>query len=456
MKSWPDTDGGTIARYLRQLRLRCPTSPIYYRQALQSFQEVVAQHQPSQVSRDALEAWLRERAPHWPVSTLLHRARIVNRFLDFLVQEALIASNPVADLRAEYCVKSSKAIWRALLAPNPDHALEALRQLPPFGSALGHLMQNHIALMRTRGFRYEAQSRWLWRFDRFLQNHPELAGEPVSVMLQLWSAARPTPNHVAECEKVGRILGKAQHHLDPSIALTRPDSRPQQQVARQWRRPYIYSPEEVRRLLDIARTYPSPRATLRPISFYTMLVLAYCAGLRLGELARLNVGDVDLQSGTIIIRETKFFKSRILPLTNSVLSALREYLEARCNAKAPQSPDSALFWHDLGNARYTPQGVAWVLVDILRRARIKPPAGKTGPRIHDLRHSMVVNRILGWYRAGINPQERLPFLATYLGHRDIHSTLVYITVTQDLLQQANERFHALGAHCLNVREEVKP
>jgi integrase len=187
-----------------------------------------------------------------------------------------------------------------------------------------------------------------------------------------------------------------------------------------------------------------------------MLVLAYCAGLRLGELARLNLGDVDLQSGTIIIRETKFFKSRILPLTNSVLLALREYLEARCNAKAPQSPDSALFWHDLGNARYTPQGIAWVLVDILRRARIKPPAGKTGPRIHDLRHSMVVNRILGWYRAGINPQERLPFLATYLGHRDIHSTLVYITVTQDLLQQANERFHALAAHCLNVREEVKP
>ncbi len=456
MNSWPDTEGGTIARYLRQLRLRCPTSPIYYRQALQSFQEVAAQHQPSQVNRDALEAWLRERAPHWLVSTLLHRARIVNRFLDFLVQEALIASNPVADLRTEYCVKSSTAIWRALLAPIPDQALEALRQLPPFGSALGHLMRDHIALMRTRGFRYETPARWLWRFDRFLQTHPELAGEPVSVMLQLWSAARPTPNHVAECEKVRRILGKARHHFDPSVALKRLDSRPQQQVTRQWRRPYIYSPEEIRRLLDIARTYPSPRAPLRPISFYTMLVLAYCAGLRLGELARLNVGDVDLQSGTIIIRETKFFKSRVLPLTNSVLSALREYLEARCNAKASQSPDSALFWHDLGNERYTPQGIAWVLVDILRRARIKPPKGKTGPRIHDLRHSMVVNRLLGWYRAGINPQERLPFLATYLGHRDIHSTLVYITVTQDLLQQANERFRMLGVHCLNVREEVKP
>lgn len=69
---------------------------------------------------------------------------------------------------------------------------------------------------------------------------------------------------------------------------------------------------------------------------------------------------------------------------------------------------------------------------------------------------MVVNRILEWYRTGINPQERLPFLATYLGHRDIHSTLVCITVTQDLLQQASERFRTFAAHCLRVPEGVQP
>jgi integrase/recombinase XerD len=142
-------------------------------------------------------------------------------------------------------------------------------------------------------------------------------------------------------------------------------------------------------------------------------------------------------------------------LTDSVLSALGEYLEARREAKAPQSPDSGLFWHDQGNTRYTPHAIAWALVDILRRAGMKPLKGKTGPRIHDLRHSMVVNRILEWYRAGINPQDKLPFLATYLGHRDIHSTLVYITVTQDLLQQANERFRTFGAHCLQVTEGGK-
>jgi integrase/recombinase XerD len=458
MKTWPDSDGAVVARYLGQLRLRYSISPTLYRQALHSFQKIVVRMQcpPSQVSLDAFEAWLRERAMHWSGSTLLHRARIVSRFLDFLVQEKLIASNPIVDLRAEYCAKSSKAILRALLAPDPDQALAALRQFPPFGSVLGELMRNHIALMRSRGLRYQTQARWLWRFDRFLQDHPELAGESVSVMLQHWSAMHLTANHAAECERLARVLTKAQHHLDPGVELKRPDPRPGQQVAQQWRRPYIYSPEEVRRLLDIARAYPSPRAPLRPISLYTMLVLAYCAGLRLGELARLDLGDVDLQTGTISIRETKFFKSRMLPLADSALSALREYLGERRKAKAPQSPDSGLFWHDQGNARYTSQSISYGLVDILRRAGIKPPKGKIGPRIHDLRHSMVVNRILEWYRAGINPQDKLPFLATYLGHRDIHSTLVYITVTQDILQQASERFRAFGAHCLHVTDGVSP
>ena len=121
-----------------------------------------------------------------------------------------------------------------------------------------------------------------------------------------------------------------------------------------------------------------------------------------------------------------------------------------------RSPESGLFWHDQNGTRYATKSVMWLFVDILRRAGLKPARGKTGPRIHDLRHSFVVNRMLEWYRAGINPQDKLPFLATYLGHRDIHSTLVYITVTQDLLQQAGERFRSFGAHCLQSEEGRQP
>ena len=138
------------------------------------------------------------------------------------------------------------------------------------------------------------------------------------------------------------------------------------------------------------------------------------------------------------------------------MAELRAYIDARHRAGASQDPHSGLFWHEQRSARYTKEAIAWLLVDVIRRAELKPPQGRTGPRLHDLRHSMVVNRILEWYRTGVNPQNRLPFLATYLGHRDIHSTLVYITVTQDLLHYANERFRVVGAPCLNLGREVQP
>lgn len=401
MNTWPDADNRAIERYLGQRRFRDPGSRIRYRHILLGFQERVTRqgHPTSQVSRGNLEVWLREGAECWAASTVMHRAPIVDRFLDFLAKEGLIASNPVADLSAAYGVNSRRPILRALLADDPDQALEALREFPPFGSVLGDLMRNHIALMRSRSFRFETQARWCLRFDHFLQAHPELSEEPLPVMLQHWSAARSTPHHQAECEKLARLLNKALRHADPAIEPRRPDPGPMRQVAQQWRQPYIYSQAEIRRLLDIAREYPSPRAPLRPPSLYTMLVLAYCAGLRLGEISRLNLGDVDLQSGTITVRETKFFKSRTLPLSSSALAALQEYLEARHEAKAPQDPDAGLFWHDKGKDHYSRQTIAWLFVDILRRAGIKPREGKIGPRSHDFRHH-ADNRIMPNRAAG--------------------------------------------------------
>ncbi|EQD48345.1 integrase/recombinase, partial [mine drainage metagenome] len=151
---------------------------------------------------------------------------------------------------------------------------------------------------------------------------------------------------------------------NPSIPLRRPDSHPEKEVAKQWRKPHIYSPADVRRMLDIARSYPSPRAPLRPLSIYTMLLLAYCAGLWRGELARLDLGDIDLQGGTITVRQTKFFKTRILPLPDSVIAELRAYIDARRRAGASQDPRSGLFWHEQRSARYTKEAIAWLLVDV--------------------------------------------------------------------------------------------
>lgn len=112
-----------------------------------------------------------------------------------------------------------------------------------------------------------------------------------------------------------------------------------------------------------------------------------------------------------------------------------------------------MFWHQQAAGRYSKARASTLLIEVLRNAGLKPALGRTGPRIHDLRHAFVVNRMLTWYREGINPQSRLPYLATYLGHKDINSTLVYLTITQELLQAASERFRMRGALVLQSSTE---
>ena len=447
MSAWHDPDHSVVEDFLEASRFG-QRSCLTYRSFLRSFEDEARRH--SAVDRKMLEAWLGEMATRWKLPTLLNQVYIVDRFLDYLVLNELIASNPVAELRRQHNIKQNKPIWRALASPNPGEALAALHRPAPFGSVLGGFMRDHVTLMRNRGYQYETQAHWLLRFDRFLQAHPELAGEPLETMLTHWAAAKPTRNHAAECQKLGRILTKARHRLDPNIPPKRFNPRPEREVAREHRRPHIFSPADIRHMLEVARSYPSPQAPLRPQTLYTMILLAYCAGLRRSEIAGLDLGDVDLRSGTITVRETKFYKTRILPLSGSVMVELRAYIDVRRRAGAPQDPQSGLFWQDHFKNRYAPVVVSTMITNVMRLAGFKPPSGRIGPRVHDLRHSMVVNRILQWYRSGINPEDRLRFLSTYLGHRDINSTLVYITVTQDLLQEASERFRVVGAPCLTM------
>jgi len=182
MTAWTDPDRAIMTRYLGKLRLRSAISRTYYRQVLHSFRDVAERHLA--IDRQTLEDWLRESGARWHPSTLLHRARIVDRFLDHLVGLGLITGNPIVALRSEYSVKQSRPIWRALASSMPDQALAALRRPKPFGSVLGETMREHVERMRTRGYRYTTQAAWFLRFDRFLQAHPELVQERVEVMLK--------------------------------------------------------------------------------------------------------------------------------------------------------------------------------------------------------------------------------------------------------------------------------
>lgn len=327
---WPDPNRAIIDRYVASLDLRSMKSRTCYRQVLYGFQDVAERHEA--LDQEVLLAWLKESANRRAASTLLHRTRIVDRFLERLVEISAIEFNPVVALRDEYNIKQCMPIWRALASRDPEQALAELRQPKPFGSVLGEMMAEHVVMMRRRGYKYTSQPLLLLRFDRFLQLHPGPEAEPLNAMIDRWAATNVTRHHAEECEELKRVFAKILRHRDPSMPVRQPDPRPRKEVARQWRKPHIYSPADVRRMLEVARTYPSPRVPLRPLSIYTMLLLAYCAGLRRGELARLDLGDVDLQGGTITIRQTKFFKTRILPLPDSVVVELRAYIDARRRA----------------------------------------------------------------------------------------------------------------------------
>ena len=310
----------------------------------------------------------------------------------------------------------------------------------PWASPLGSMMRDHIRLMRSVGFRYVSQEQRYLAFDRFLQRRSDLAGQPLRTMIQAWAAEVPTPEHAWQCWLVGRLLSRAWHRLDPRIEILQRDPALCAQLARQRRRPHIYTQDDMSRVLDVARQMSRPRSPLLPATAYMMVVLAYCAGLRIGEIVALTLGDLRLGEDVLEIRNTKFFKSRRVPLDATVSAALHEYLAARRRAGGPTHEASPLFWHEARASGYSRAGGHDLLIDVLRRAGLKPARGRTGPRVHDMRHSLVAYRMLAWYRDGINPQARLPYLATYLGHKDINSTLVYLTVTHELLQIASQRF----------------
>jgi integrase/recombinase XerD len=451
MKRTPPLHAATPRDYVQQLNLRHSISPHVYRSILNQFYRfIIKRVTDGCVSEKVMREWLTDRLRVWPFHLVAHRARLVDRYLDWAVKEGSLSENPLAKLRKQYGQRTTRPVVRALLSSDPESALEALRPAPRFGSFLGPLMHEHLILMRAVGYRYEVYEKSLLLLDRFLQGRTDLAKQPLSIVIGEWSKVKPTPEHALWCMKIGRVLSRALSRINPSNKVIAWDRWIAREARQHHRRPYILTESDISRILQAALSFPSPRSPVRPQTAYTMLVLAYCAGLRLGEIVRLNLGDVDLETHTIEIRQTKFFKTRRLPLSNSTAKALSAYLEVRRKAGASAEPTSGLFWHwhNRGAGRYSYVMTEHMLIRILRHSGIKPKKGKLGPRIHDLRHAFVVHRMLAWYRQGINPQPYLPYLATYMGHRDINSTLVYLTITQELLQHAGEKYRQLGAVAL--------
>lgn len=195
--------------------------------------------------------------------------------------------------------------------------------------------------------------------------------------------------------------------------------------------PHIYSKEEIRRLLaGVEENQARTRCTIAAPTFRAFLLLLYGAGLRLGEALALRREDVDLRTGMILIRDTKFYKSRHLPIGPTLTRVLAEYGEA---VPAGRGPIPTVFFVTRRGDPLAHQ-TAWHNFASLRKR-----AGVHG-RVHDLRHTFAVHRLLAWYREGANVQRCLPHLSTYLGHARIACTQRYLTMIPELLEQASRRF----------------
>lgn len=446
MIGWPDASFALLRQYVDQLDYRGPRSRRPCASVLRRFQRfVVARSPTAALSRGVIEAWLRAGDAVSPRSLVIRRAQIVDTFLDWLVAAGHLHANPLAELRQACRPRGTRSIVPALLSEDPDAALERLRPPPRYGSRVGPALRDHVERMQALG--YKCDEKPYLRLDRFAQRRATADAEPLDGLIHAYVAEPRSPAVQYEHVRIGRALLRALQRVDQQAPAPPVfDRLLKQAVLRQRRRPHIYSRKEIGLLLRTAREFTSRHAPLRPPTLHTMIVLGYCVGLRMGEIVGLQLRDLRPGENALEIRETKFFKSRRLPIKPTVAAALSDYLELRTRAGLPQRPDAPLFCHESGGYAYIT--AEQLLRRVIRTAGLKPEPGRRGPRVHDLRHTFVVHRMLEWYRLGINPQSRLPYLSTYLGHRDIHATLVYLTITQELLGLASERFRAHGAALL--------
>jgi site-specific recombinase XerD len=201
--------------------------------------------------------------------------------------------------------------------------------------------------------------------------------------------------------------------------------------------PYIYSREEMKRLL--AATADRERCNLSSLTCRTLLLLLYGTGLRIGEAVGLNLADVDLDSGILCIRESKFYKTRLVPTGPDLTSALVQYVAER-NKWPPLNRDAAFLLTKRGQ-RLSRAGAEYAFKQLRERAQVRrDDSARYQPRLHDIRHTYTVTRLVSWYREGADVQRLLPQLATYLGHVHIAATQHYLTMTPELLRQASLRF----------------
>jgi integrase/recombinase XerD len=302
-------------------------------------------------------------------------------------------------------------------------------------SALRQAAEEYLTLRRSLGYELAEVARLLPRFIE----HLEARGvEVVTTKAALaWAQGDDAdgPTTMA-ARRMAVVRGFARHMagIDPRTEVPPVGLIPHPPC---WRTPFIYTEADIGALIaEARRSMPQP---LRAATYQTLIGLLAATGTRVGEAIALDQGDVDWSEGLLLVRRSKFGKSRQVPVHQSTLDALHAY--ARCRDRHMPRPADASFFISLRGSRL-------IYEVVLRTFRRLCQASGVGagsairPRIHDFRHSFAVRCLLDWYQAGADVQARMVHLSTYLGHRDPRYTYWYLSAAPELLAHATRRLDA--------------
>jgi len=297
------------------------------------------------------------------------------------------------------------------------------------------VIASYVAHKQAMGMRFHTEARTLQSFSRALGDVTMQEVTADQVLAFLAGTGPVTRFWERKHSALGGLyrFAVARGYADRS-PLPRAALQPLQAFV-----PHIYSHEELRRLLDAVVVNDHPRCRIAPDTYRTLLLLLYGAGLRISEALALTLADVDLDAGILCIRESKFYKTRLVPIGKDLIRILTLYTVSRRQRHA--EPASPFFLSRAGNA-VTRQNAEMAFCRLRVCANVVCGAAdaRHQPRLHDLRHSFAVHRLISWYRDGADVQRLLPKLSTYLGHVHISGTQRYLTLTPELLREASRRF----------------
>ncbi|MGH8132469.1 MAG: tyrosine-type recombinase/integrase [Steroidobacteraceae bacterium] len=300
-------------------------------------------------------------------------------------------------------------------------------------SSLRTAFDEYLAVRRALGYKLRLEGRLMRRFVDFAERE---GADYITTELALKWATQPTHARPAQWANRLGMVRRFARYCSPNDSRTivpPPDLLPYQ-----YRRvaPSIYRDEQIVRLIKAARQLPSTIG-LRPHTYATLFGLYVATGLRANEALHLTRDDVDLLDGVLTIRDSKFGKTRYVPLHPSTQRAMQRY--ARLRDRLCRTPGSCRFFLSDRGTRVTYDMLRWTFVKVSHQIGLRAPGDSHGPRLHGFRHRLAINTLLKWHRRGVDVERHLPELCAFLGHAHITDTQWYLTATPQLLRYALNR-----------------